>query len=70
MQSHLDLMGKINNELQQSPLIFHDPVADYMEGFNSHNLQPMISCKAASADDHELVSKSIISLLPKDVLLQ
>jgi hypothetical protein len=70
MQSHLDSMGKIDNELQQSPLVFHDPVVDYMEGFNSHNLQPMISCKDGSEDDHELVSKSAISLLPKDVLLQ
>jgi hypothetical protein len=70
MQSHLDSMGKINNELQQSPLVFHDPVADYMEGFNSHNLQPVISCKDGSEDDHDLVSKSAISLLPKDVLLQ
>jgi len=34
----LDSMGKINNELQQSPLVFHDPIADYMEGFNNHNL--------------------------------
>jgi hypothetical protein len=57
MQSHLDSMGKINNELKQSHLVFHDPVVDYIEGFNSHNLQPVISCKAGSEDDYDLVSK-------------
>jgi hypothetical protein len=70
MQRHLGSFEQIDSKMQQSSRMFDDPVVDYMEGFNSQNLQPMISCKDGSKDDHELVSKPTISLLPTDVLLQ
>ena len=41
IQNHLDSMGKIDNELQQSHFVFHDPIADYIEGLNSQNLQSL-----------------------------
>jgi len=55
---------------QKSITIFHDPVNDYMEGFNSHMSKPIISCKYESKSDHGLVSKLDIYLFPKDILLQ
>ena len=36
MQIHLDSMGKMDKELQQPPLVFHDLVVGYMDNFNSH----------------------------------
>jgi hypothetical protein len=68
-QSHMNQDFKIRNQ-QKSITIFHDPTYDYMEGFNSCMSQPIISCKYESKSDDGLVSKSAISLFPKDILLQ
>jgi hypothetical protein len=55
MQSHLDSMGKIDNELQKSPLVFHDPVVDYIEDINSQNLQLLANYQSGNKDDKDLV---------------
>jgi len=35
MQIHLDSMGKMDKELQQPPLVFHDPVVGYMDNLTT-----------------------------------
>jgi hypothetical protein len=47
-----------------------DPVACYMESFNSQNLQLMISCKYENKIDDQMVSESAMSFVPLMVLLQ
>jgi hypothetical protein len=48
-------MGKIDNELQQSPFVFHDPIADYIEGLNSQNLHLLANYQSGNEDDKDLV---------------
>jgi hypothetical protein len=56
--------------LQRPSFVFHDPVAGYMEGFNSQNLHPLISCKYENEDGDELVFKSSMSFFPAGFSLQ
>jgi len=56
--------------LQQSSHVSDDPVACYMESFNSQNLQLMISCKYENKIDDQMVSESAMYFVPLMVLLQ
>jgi hypothetical protein len=68
MQGHIVSLEQIDNKLQQPSHVFHDPVACYMEGFNSQNLQPTISCKTGNIDDGQLMSEPVITFFPARVL--
>jgi hypothetical protein len=70
MQSHIDSLEQIDNKLQQSSHVFDDPVACYMESFNSQNLQLMISCKYENKIDDQMVLESTMSFVPLTILLQ
>jgi hypothetical protein len=70
IQSHLDSMGKIDNELQQSPLVFHDPIVDYIEGLNSQNLQLLANYQSGNEDDKDLVLQPTSFSCPAGVSFQ
>jgi hypothetical protein len=48
MQSHIDSLEQIDNSIiqQQTSHVFYDPVACYMDDFNSQTFQPLISCES------------------------
>jgi len=48
-------MGKIDNELQQSPLVFHDPIVDYIKVLNSQNLQLLANYQSRNKYDKYIV---------------
>jgi hypothetical protein len=66
MQNHHSLLEKPDNNInwQQPSQVFNDLVAYYIEGFNSQNFQPLISCKFENEVDDQLVSKPTMSLFP------
>jgi len=70
MQSHIESMGKIDNEFQWSRLVFHDPVANYIESLHSQNLQLLANYEYGNEDDKDLVLEPTLFYFPTGVSLK
>jgi hypothetical protein len=70
MKSHIDSLEQIDNKFHKYSHVFDDPVACYMESFNSQNFQLMINCKFENKIDDQMVSKITMYFVPTRVLLQ